>query len=186
VEKSVLLQILDHHWREHLVQLDQLRSVIGLRGYAQRDPLNEYKSEAFQLFESLLAWLRRDVTRQLSAIRPLTAEEQAERERMMAEAEARMRAQSEQTAAASALGAADALAGMGASDAESFGFSDGPDPVGAARDAGAASRAQLGDVAIMTREADPNDPSTWGKVGRNAPCPCGSGKKYKHCHGKFL
>ncbi|MEO1467996.1 MAG: preprotein translocase subunit SecA, partial [Pseudomonadota bacterium] len=102
VEKQVLLQILDHHWREHLVQLDQLRSVIGLRGYAQRDPLNEYKSEAFQLFESLLMRLRRDVTRQLMGIRLMTPEEQAERERQMAEAEMRRRLQSEALAAGAA------------------------------------------------------------------------------------
>ncbi|MEO0960349.1 MAG: preprotein translocase subunit SecA, partial [Pseudomonadota bacterium] len=110
IEKQVLLQILDHHWREHLVMLDQLRSVIGLRGYAQRDPLNEYKSEAFQLFESLLARLRTDVTRQLMAVRLISPEEQAERERIMREAADRMRRQAEQAAAAASLGA-EALAG---------------------------------------------------------------------------
>ncbi|MEM6423223.1 MAG: preprotein translocase subunit SecA, partial [Pseudomonadota bacterium] len=103
LEKQVLLQILDHHWREHLVQLDQLRSVIGLRGYAQRDPLNEYKTEAFQLFESLLSRLRRDVTRQMSMIRLLTPEEQAARERQMAEMEAEMRRRADEAAALAAL-----------------------------------------------------------------------------------
>ncbi|MEM6677632.1 MAG: preprotein translocase subunit SecA [Pseudomonadota bacterium] len=181
VEKSVLLQILDHHWREHLVMLDQLRSVIGLRGYAQRDPLNEYKSEAFQLFESLLARLRTDVTRQLAAIRVLSSEEQAERERAMAVAEAEMRRRAEEAAAAASLGAA-ALAGTGMS---------GDPALGAARQIPTQPKMSVaaepeGGVDVMAREIDPNDPSTWGKVGRNAPCPCGSGKKYKHCHGRFF
>src|SRR5690625_4000040 len=113
-EKQLLLQVLDKHWRDHLIMLDHLRSVIHLRGYAQRDPLNEYKSEAFQLFEGLLAGLRVDVTRQLGHIRVLTEEEQAERQRMMAELEQRMRQQQEAQAAAAetarAVGAA-ALAG---------------------------------------------------------------------------
>jgi len=143
VEKAILLQTLDQNWREHIVNLDHLRQYVGLRGYGQRDPLNEYKSEAFELFENLLATLRTEVVRQLmhvqiqtgpvppledtplpdmyaSHINPLTGEnEMQERE------------------------------GLWPDDA----------PV------------------------DPNDPKTWDKVQRNAPCPCGSGRKYKHCHG---
>ncbi|MDO5705827.1 MAG: preprotein translocase subunit SecA, partial [Paracoccus sp. (in: a-proteobacteria)] len=80
VEKQILLQMIDQKWREHLVTLEHLRSVVGFRGYAQRDPLNEYKTEGFQLFETLLDGLRGDVTKQLSLIRPLT---EAEREAMM-------------------------------------------------------------------------------------------------------
>ncbi|HET7409594.1 MAG TPA: preprotein translocase subunit SecA, partial [Paracoccaceae bacterium] len=173
VEKQLLLQVLDKHWREHLIMLDHLRSVIHLRGYAQRDPLNEYKSEAFQLFEALLGGLRVDVTKQLGHIRILTEEERAERQRMMAEVEARMRQQMAAQAAAQenarAVGAA-ALAG----------------PIPAAPAPGArvqpmTAGAQPGE---QVGELDPADPESWGKVSRNAPCPCGSGKKFKHCHGR--
>ncbi len=164
IEKSLLLQILDHHWREHLVMLEHLRSVIGLRGYAQRDPLNEYKSEAFALFERLLTQLRVDVTRQLGSLRPLTPEEQAERQRMIAEMQARMAEQIRARAEAEAR-ARDAGQAVQALPAGAMGFALG----------------QAADVA----EIDPADPATWGKTGRNAPCPCGSGKKYKHCHGRL-
>ncbi|MEM9784645.1 MAG: SEC-C metal-binding domain-containing protein, partial [Pseudomonadota bacterium] len=160
VEKQVLLQILDHHWREHLVQLDQLRSVIGLRGYAQRDPLNEYKSEAFQLFESLLMRLRRDVTRQLGSLRLMTPEEQAAREQAIVEAEAELRRR------AAALATANAGLAAGSAQAEramAIGGAPGdlPEPP----------------------EGTPDNENPFGKIGRNAPCPCGSGKKFKHCHG---
>jgi preprotein translocase subunit SecA len=150
IEKSVLLQTLDHDWREHIVNLDHLRQYVGLRGYGQRDPLNEYKSEAFELFETLLAKMRTDVVRQLmhlqinveappppmefaarpmqaSHIDPLTGEDE------MAPQEPRLRV------------------------------------------------SRYEDVPV-----NPNDPSTWGKVQRNAPCPCGSGRKFKHCHGALV
>ncbi len=170
IEKSQLLQVLDHHWREHLVMLEHLRSVIGLRGYAQRDPLNEFKREAFELFNGLLNQLRVDVTRLLGHLRPMTEEEVAERQRQMAELEARMKQQVEmqqaQQQAAAAVGAA-ALAG--ATEAEQA----------VQQSAKLAQRSAAQAVALI----DPEDPSTWGKVGRNEPCPCGSGKKYKHCHG---
>jgi preprotein translocase subunit SecA len=175
IEKQLLLQVLDRHWREHLVMLDHLRSVIHLRGYAQRDPLNEYKSEAFQLFEGLLGQLRVEVTRQLGNMRILSEEEQAERQRMIAEFEARMRqqmeAQNRALEEARQIGAA-AIAG----------------PIPAAPAAGA--RAQPSTAGAQARaggqvaELDPADPDSWGKIGRNAPCPCGSGKKFKHCHGR--
>ena len=157
IEKSVLLQTIDHHWREHLVTLEHLRSVIGFRGYAQRDPLNEYKSEAFELFQALLGRLRRDVTRQLSYVQVVSPEEQEARR----EAERRMMEQAAASAAAQArpvqLAAAQpAMAGAGAP-------------------AGAPARPGL----------DPADPSTGGQVGRNEPCPCGSGQRYKNCHGKL-
>ncbi|MEL6582982.1 MAG: preprotein translocase subunit SecA [Pseudomonadota bacterium] len=155
VEKQVLLQTIDKGWRDHLTTLDQLRSVIGFRGYAQRDPLNEYKGEAFQLFETLLNSLRSDVSKQMAAVRLLTEEEQqrlVEQQRAALEAQAR-------TAAAAAPAAAPAM-------------QPALQPAG-------------GEAEVAPEARDPNDPSTWGKVGRNDPCPCGSGKKYKHCHGKF-
>jgi len=141
IEKSVLLQTIDTKWREHLVTLEHLRSVVGFRGYAQRDPLNEYKSEAFALFENLLNTLRNEVTEQLSRIRPLTEEEQRE---MMAQA---LQEQQQIPTITPAIASSETPEGEAIP-----GF-------------------------------DENDPSTWGNPGRNARCPCGSGKKFKHCHG---
>ncbi len=144
IEKTVLLQTIDSKWREHLVTLEHLRSVVGFRGYAQRDPLNEYKSEAFTLFENLLNTLRNEVTEQLSQVRPLTEEEQRE---MMAQV------LQQQQMEAPTLVAADEPGQNAAPDGAALpGF-------------------------------DENDPSTWGDPGRNSRCPCGSGKKFKHCHG---
>lgn len=154
VEKSILLQTLDHLWREHLVTLDHLRQVIGLRGYAQRDPLNEYKSEAFQLFEAMLSSLREAVTAQLMRVEVVTQPPPMEELPPM------------QAHHADALTGEDQL--LSYSDAE------------IAREA---TLAPADDDAAPKR--DPNDPSTWGRVGRNEPCPCGSGKKFKHCHGRF-
>ena len=146
VEKQLLLQTIDAKWREHLLTLEHLRSVVGFRGYAQRDPLNEYKTEGFQLFESMLDSLRTDVTQKLSKIRPMSKEEQ---EQMVAQIRRQQEAAAQATAAAAA-------------------------PVTAAVAAGVA------------REGfDENDPNTWGNPGRNDSCPCGSGKKFKHCHGRI-
>ena len=145
IEKQLLLQTIDGKWREHLVTLEHLRSVVGFRGYAQRDPLNEYKGEAFSLFEALLDGLRTDVTQKLAQIRPLTEEEQAQ----MAE---QMRAQQAAMASAAAA-AADPL----------------PEPTPEALAAG----------------FDPDNPDSWGNPGRNTACPCGSGRKFKHCHGRL-
>jgi len=142
IEKQVLLQTIDTKWREHLLTLEHLRSVVGFRGYAQRDPLNEYKNEAFQLFETMLNSLREDVTQKLAQIRPMT---EAEQEAMMQEMAAQ-RAKMEAPA-------------HDATPAET--------PEGAAS----------GFVE--------SDPSTWGNPGRNEACPCGSGKKFKHCHGRL-
>jgi preprotein translocase subunit SecA len=148
IEKQILLQTIDAKWREHLLTLEHLRSVVGFRGYAQRDPLNEYKTEAFQLFEGMLDSLREDVTQKLSQVRPMTKEEQ---EAMMQQLLEQQKALAEQQRLATL-----AITGK-----------DEP-PVGAPR-AG----------------FDENDPSSWGSPGRNEPCPCGSGKKFKHCHGAF-
>jgi len=122
IEKSLVLQILDQTWKEHLLGLDHLRQGIGLRAYGQRDPLNEYKQEAFDMFERMLALYRERVTTMLCRVE-LRFDD------------------SEPTSAPSAPPAAPQI--------------------------------------------DPADPSTWGQVQRNAPCPCGSGKKYKHCHGRL-
>ena len=164
IEKSLLLQVLDQHWRDHLVMLEHLRSVIGLRGYAQRDPLNEYKSEAFNLFERLLSDLRVDVTRQLGSIRPPTPEEMEKLAEMRAQMEAQLKARAEAATAAAS----------------------GAEPTRVAAPAGAMAYAGGQTAARITEPAgNPEDPETWRGTGRNQPCPCGSGKKYKHCHGRF-
>ncbi|WFP64749.1 preprotein translocase subunit SecA [Mesorhizobium sp. WSM4904] len=153
VERSVVLQTLDHLWREHIVNLDHLRSVVGFRGYAQRDPLQEYKGEAFELFQGMLGNLRQAVTAQL------------------------MRVELVRQAAEAPPPAAPDMFGShidGTTGEDDF---------------------QGGETALLVRQdqsaivapenRDPKNPATWGKVGRNEACPCGSGKKYKHCHGAF-
>jgi preprotein translocase subunit SecA len=153
VERSVVLQSLDHLWREHIVNLDHLRSVVGFRGYAQRDPLQEYKSEAFELFQALLGNLRQAVTAQLMRV---------ELVRQAAEAPP----------------------------------PEAPDMFGTHIDGSTGENDfDGGETALLVRpettaivapeDRDPNNQATWGKVGRNEACPCGSGKKYKHCHGAF-
>jgi preprotein translocase subunit SecA len=144
VEKTILLQTLDHLWREHLIMLDHLRQVIGLRGYGQRDPLQEYKSEAFGLYEAMTTHLREAVTAQLMRVEIVPPEEQAP-----------------------------ALPAM---EAHKFDPNTGEDEL-------AFASASL--VPAATANRDPKNPASWGKVGRNEDCPCGSGKKYKHCHGKY-
>jgi len=140
IEKQVVLERLDHLWREHIVTLDHLRNVIGWRGMAQRDPLNEYKSEAFQLFEELTTRLRESVTGQLMRVEVMFREPEEQMPPLMS-----LSAPAELSAATS--------------------FGDTP--------------------VVDMGSRDPNDPTTWGKIGRNEACPCGSGKKYKHCHGQF-
>ncbi len=138
IEKQVLLQSIDAKWREHLVTLEHLRSVVGFRGYAQRDPLNEYKSEAFQLFESLLEGLRVDVSQHLAKVRPLTEEEQ---KAMMRQVMSKQ--------------------------------------INTQKDA------QTPPTEPVVIDFHENDRSTWGNPGRNDACPCGSGRKFKHCHGRL-
>ena len=175
IEKQVLLQTIDRNWREHLLTLEHLRSVVGFRGYAQRDPLNEYKSEAFQLFDSLLTKLRGEVTRMLAHVQVMTPEEQ---QAMIADLQARAKAQAEQVAQSRARHEeTPELAAVGA-----------PAPaVSPARRAGAAQPAAAGAPVALppSSKVDPDDPATWVNAGRNEPCPCGSGKKYKHCHGRL-
>ncbi|MEM6743668.1 MAG: preprotein translocase subunit SecA [Pseudomonadota bacterium] len=167
VEKSILLQTIDQHWREHLVMLEHLRSVIGFRGYAQRDPLNEYKSEAFAMFEALLGRLRKDVVQKMSRVQLITPEEQARREAALREA----------AAALAGLGAGTVPAAGQGAEAEAR-----PEREPVLEAAGAAPSGAA--ATIRSPALDPSDPSSWGKVGRNDPCPCGSGRKFKHCHGQ--
>ena len=149
VEKAILLQTLDNSWREHIVNLDHLRQYVGLRGYGQLDPLNEYKSEAFALFEALLAKLRSDVVEQLMHVQIQTGEPPPE--------------MAPQPLPAMQAHHIDPLTG---------------------EDEMAAVGTQFRQVS--TGPVDPNNPATWTKVQRNAPCPCGSGRKYKHCHGALV
>ncbi|GJD33873.1 preprotein translocase subunit SecA [Methylobacterium aerolatum] len=166
IEKQVLLQSLDHLWREHLVTLDHLRQVIGWRGIAQRDPLNEYKSEAFELFNGLVSALREQVTSQLSRIEVMF-QDPDQAPPMESPALPPMFAQH-----------LDPVTGENEMDYAGTGSAGGG---GAAY--GFAASALSADAAVLER--DPTDESTWGRVGRNEPCPCGSGKKYKHCHGSL-
>ncbi len=144
IEKQFLLQTIDGKWREHLLTLEHLRSVVGFRGYAQRDPLNEYKTEAFQLFEGLLDTLRENVTKKLAQVRPMTKEEQ---EAMMRQIVAQQEAIRQ-------------AAGGSATETEAQGEA--------------------------AKGFDESDQTTWGDPGRNQKCPCGSGKKFKHCHGRLV
>ncbi len=142
VEKAILLQTLDQNWREHIVNLDHLRQYVGLRGYGQRDPLNEYKSEAFELFETLLATLRTEVVRQLMHVQIQTGPVPPLEDTPLPDMYASH---------------INPLTGENEMEQEGLWPDDAP--------------------------VDPNNPKTWDKVQRNAPCPCGSGRKYKHCHG---
>ena len=122
IEKQLVLQTIDGKWREHLLTLDHLRSVVGFRGYAQRDPLNEYKTEAFQLFESLLDGLRSDVTQKLSQIRPMTQEEQdAMMKQMLQQQQAMAQAAAGAQASETPVDPALALAGFDENDPTTWG-----------------------------------------------------------------
>ena len=138
-EKSILLQVIDQQWKEHLLALDHLRQGINLRAYAQRDPLNEYKREAFNLFDEMLESVRHTITGALSNLEIQLHNEE-------------MRSQQNST-----------------EDYTIREVDEGPKRL----------------LNAARQELDPNDPSTWGKVPRNASCPCGSGRKYKHCCGKL-
>jgi len=153
VEKQVLLQSIDKGWREHLLTMEHLRSVVGLRGYAQRDPLNEYKTEAFTLFEHLLDDLRNTVTNQLAHVQIMSQEEQ---QAMIAQMQAAAAAQQQ--------------------------AATGDTPP--AQPSGNAPQPATASPSLLDRGINPDDPETWTNLGRNESCPCGSGKKYKHCHGK--
>jgi preprotein translocase subunit SecA len=156
-EKAILLQTLDANWREHIVQLDHLRQYVGLRGYGQRDPLNEYKSDAFTLFEELLSKMRTDVVGQLMHIQ---MSQQPPPQLMDPSMDQLQVSHIDPLTGENEMAEAPPVAAMG-----------------------------QGRLVPRQREAvavDPNDPQTWGKVQRNAPCPCGTGKKFKHCHGALV
>jgi preprotein translocase subunit SecA len=139
-ERNVMLQSLDTHWREHLAALDHLRQGIHLRGYAQKNPKQEYKRESFELFETLLDTVRADVTKVLMTVQIRT-------ESQLEQAETPQQVENVK-----------------------YQHADYDEALGNAKDAQAGAQPQI--------NAGP-------KVGRNDPCPCGSGKKYKHCHGKL-
>ena len=147
VEKQLLLQTIDTKWREHLITLEHLRSVVGFRGYAQRDPLNEYKNEAFQLFERLLNGLRYDVTKQLSIVRPLT---DAERKAMIAKF-----------------------------------LDEQKKPEETSKTASTKTSKSNSSIPLGAKTPPEQMPKGWQATGRNELCPCGSGKKFKHCHGRL-
>ena len=146
VERSVVLQTLDQLWRDHIVNLDHLRSVVGFRGYGQRDPLQEYKQEAFELFQALLANLRNTVIGQLMRVELV---------------------QNAPTPELPEMHGHHIDATTGQDD-----FIEGTPMSGSM-------------FAATDETRNPNDPASWGEVGRNEPCPCGSGKKFKHCHGAY-
>ncbi len=151
-EKRVLLQTLDQEWKDHLLSLDHLRQGINLRAYAQRDPLNEYKQEAFTLFETMLYQLREKVTARLARMQ-IHVEDPEELELRMNHH--RKMQESRQDPAAGNVQAS-------------------------------TSKFQPVQARNKPEDRDPANPESWGRVGRNEPCPCGSGKKYKHCHGALV
>jgi len=170
LEKAVMLQELDRHWREHLAAMDYLRQGIHLRAYAQKNPKQEYKREAFELFGSLLDRIKHDTVSLLSRLQVRTEaeieEQERERERQLARKLQLQHAtpQSVISSDAAPVGPEAAAAAAGGPPAGGGGpFAAGP--VGPEA------------IAPVVREGR--------KVGRNEPCPCGSGKKYKHCHGQL-
>lgn len=147
-QKAMILESIDLLWREHLVNLDHLRAVVGFRGYAQRDPLNEYKTESFELFQAMLNNLRSDATSKLLRFELVTQQPEPELPKE-----------------------------IHAQHPAFYGDDEGNDTI-------LLSRQQENKI-VAPSDRLPHDPTTWGKVARNEPCPCGSGKKYKHCHGSF-
>jgi preprotein translocase subunit SecA len=164
IEKQFVLQALDFLWRDHLIALDHLRQVVGWRGLAQRDPLNEYKSEALELFKALMEHWDERVTQQLMRVdvsfeAPPSAPMELPPMHMSHPAP---------EALGGGMGDQAILADLNARLA-AVDFSVAPTV-----------------AAAPAEPRDPNNPATWGKVGRNESCPCGSGKKYKHCHGALV
>jgi preprotein translocase subunit SecA len=162
LEKQFLLWVLDHQWKDHLLSLDHLRQGIHLRAYGQRDPLNEYKREAFELFEAMLSQVRDEVTTILARIEPPSEEQIVAA--LHRQATNVKEGRQDPAAAPAAAAAEEETAGQ---------------------DVRVTRRAQPVVSRQAAAELDSNDPSTWGKVPRNAPCPCQSGRKYKHCHGRL-
>ncbi len=153
IEKEVLLRSLDQLWREHIITLEHLRQAVQLRGYGQRDPLNEYKTEGFTLFEQMIVRLRAVVTGQL------------------------LRVEVSQNGADEMFPDDEELPDMFIEDFDEHGNELPP---------GTVLSAAISPSPEQPEGFNAQDPSTWGPVGRNQACPCGSGKKYKHCHGAFV
>jgi preprotein translocase subunit SecA len=180
-EKSLLLQLLDQTWKEHLLALDHLRQGIGLRAYGQKDPLNEYQREAFDMFEDMLNTLRETVTSVMCHLElsidgdELAAFEQSEQEKFESRVDPAF-ANVDPSATLGAQSGEHPAAVMQTPQRGVTLLSAETDP------ADAPPGWQLNNS--LGRWLDPNDPETWGKVPRNASCPCGSGKKFKHCHGR--
>ncbi len=164
IEKQVLLMVLDRQWKDHLLSLDHLRHGIFLRAYGQRDPLNEYKREAFEMFEQMLGEVRDETTMVLSRVELHAAEPEA----VVAQRPAQKMHEGRHDPALDGAGVGTLAPADGNGEIRS-----GQPPA----------------QTVVSRQAadhiDPNDPATWGRVPRNAACPCGTGKKYKHCHGKL-
>jgi preprotein translocase subunit SecA len=157
VERSVLLQTLDRLWREHIIAVDYLRQVIHLRGYGQRDPLNEYKTEGFTLFSDMITRLKENVTGQLMRVEIQFGQPGEE---LPDETE------------------------LPAMEAHHIDATTGQDDVGEGLPM--VGSASLAAASAIAANFDPKNPETWGKVARNDDCPCGSGKKFKHCHGAYV
>jgi preprotein translocase subunit SecA len=204
-EKSILLQLLDQVWKDHLLSLDHLRQAIGLRAYGQRDPIIEYKREAFSLFEDMLGRLRETVTgvichlelriqsaADLAPPPAPTLNLQAQHDEVSAFGEMAATGTDGALASAAARPAAQGAARASLAQrpapprpmSEAPGFRPQPG-MGMPGPNGAPPAPGMVWFEPSGRWIDPNDPASWGKVPRNAPCPCGSGKKYKQCHGKM-
>ena len=159
VEKNILLQMLDHHWKEHLATLDALRQVIYLRAYAQKTPINEYKQESFGLFERMLGAIREDVTKTI-ATNEFHAEEDVE------------------------MPSLPDLPDFLTSHIDPFTGEDNSDDRDAAT-SGLVTTKIPGMVTARSNQPNANHFANNPDLKRNDPCPCGSGKKYKHCHGTY-
>ena len=164
IEKGIVLQLLDQHWKEHLLNLDHLRQGINLRAFGQKDPLNEYKTEAFGLFEQMLYQLSDSITATLSMIE-VNIEDDKRKLSIPGfgnEPKAKLQETREDPA----------MAGQNSDQSVQK---------------GSEQKASQQTIRYPSKQVfDPNDPNTWGKVQRNAECPCGSGKKFKHCHGQLF
>jgi preprotein translocase subunit SecA len=159
VEKGIVLQIYDQHWKEHLLNLDHLRQGINLRAFGQRDPLNEYKTEAFAMFENMLNLMRESITMMLSLVEVNVGDDRIGVLMPGATPPQKMQETRQDPA----------LMGTGFVNTKNQQMTE----------------QKRVEPFPQKKKFDKNDPDTWGKVQRNADCPCGSGKKYKHCHGNI-
>jgi preprotein translocase subunit SecA len=179
IEKEVMLRTLDQHWREHLAAMDYMRQGIFLRSYAQKNPKQEYKREAFELFSAMLDRIKFDTVTTVSKIQ---VRSQAEIEREELERQQRL-ARALQMQHAEAVSPIQNLSNQGA--VHTGAVHTGAVPTCAARTG--AGEGSGGNVRDMDPRADAPGAEPFvrpmPKVGRNEPCPCGSGRKYKHCHG---